>query len=232
MGDRTAVAATIHACPPLCVGEVLEIFEDHGLTDNIEPEDGGETVTEDCRTLILGEVYSSRDIACGGARDIAEALIARAPEVAFTVFEDPTREWLGDVFMYVRELGQFHAACDVDGVPMLSQKLVLELEGEADEVRQKKLGALWVAAIEALPEGGVVKEPERLVLNWNRRHGEMDVIREDDGGDNVVIPGMTSVEAITEVLAERGLVQIGDWVQVDDGGQLWRCEAYRYAAAS
>ncbi len=223
MTDRTGVAATIHACPPLRVREVLDQFEIYGLT--VETEDDA---SSERATLVLQEAYSGVEVPCGSAAEFTNELMKRAPEVAFTVFEAPAYSSVGSVFMHVPELGVYEAACDESGVPLLSQEFVLEQEGKPEEVRQKELGVPWLAAIAALA-GGVVTEPEWFVSFWSRRGGEVLVDGGGWNGTNVRLA--VSEQEVNVILSEAGYQRFEEWTQVDDSVDLWCARVYRVAVA-
>lgn len=147
MSDRTCATATIHFCPPHRRRGVLKILVSHGLDDETPEADG--TTAEG---VTVGEAYVCHEIPCGSAAECVDDLIHCAPEVAFTIYEDPAYEWVGTVWIYVPGLGLFVAACDTSGEPMFTQQQVLALESGPDEVRRAGLGVPWRDAIAALSE--------------------------------------------------------------------------------
>ncbi len=227
MVNMTTVVATVHACPPARVRQVLEVLKGRGVIREIETIWCGDEGGEERPAVSLGEGYHGFGLPVGSAVAIAGELIEKAPEVAFSVFEQPVFGFVGTVCMYAPKLGKFEAACDSDGVPLLSQKLVLGLDGKPEGVRRKELGVPWSIAIEGLPRG-VVTEPQRLIAHWNRRHDEVLVVRALESGDSRVLLG-ASVDAIDVALLERGFDRICDWEQVDTCKELWRTTVYRIA---
>src|SRR3954464_13799885 len=121
MGDWTSGAVTIHACPPHRVRTVLDALDEYDLYY----EDAANNAT-----LHLGAHYCADELRCGSAADLADELIKAAPEVAFTVYEEPAYEWVGTSCTYVPGLGLFSADCDTDGDVLFTRTHVLELEGQ------------------------------------------------------------------------------------------------------
>lgn len=216
MGDWTSGAATIHACPPHRVRPVLDAFAEYGLYYEDAAND---------TALHVGEWYSADEFRCASATELANELITYAPEVAFTVYEEPAYEWVGTICTYVPELGLFTAGCDTDGDPLFTQKHVLELEGKPDDVRQQALGVPWLTAIAGLPAEAVV-EPDRFATHWNRRHGEVVVVEGKQCGGDLVFPAPGTAAEVDAALAERGFHRVDDWTQLDETAQLWRTDVY------
>jgi hypothetical protein len=220
MGDWTSGAAIIHACPPYHVRSVLDAFEDYGLTE--EDAASGTTVS-------VGQCYSAAGFRCGSATDLAHDLIRCAPEVAFTVYEEPAYEWVGTTCTYVPELGLFTAHCDNSGHPMSAQSEILRLEGEPIDVRQKQLGVPWLTAIAALPQQ-VVVEPDRFATHWHRLHDEIVVIAGKHRGADLIFPAPTTADEIDVALAERGYRRAEAWAYLDETAELWHTDVYRTPA--
>lgn len=220
MGDWTSGAATIHACPPHRVRPVLDAFEEYGLIND-------DTANE--KTLNVGEWYCADEIRCGSATDLADELIKYAPDVAFTVYEEPAYEWVGTFCSYVPDLGLFTADCAGDGDPMFARTEILRLDGEPAEDRQKQLGVPWLTAIAAMPAGTVV-EPASFATHWNRQHGEVVVVEGKQCGGDLIFPAPATVAEVEEALAERGFQRADDWTQLDETSQLWRTDVYRSSA--
>jgi hypothetical protein len=229
MGDWTSGAATIHTCPPHRVRRVLDIFAEHDLT----PEDAeyiqDTEDTEDDTTLHVGEWYTA-NFTCGSAVNLSTELINHAPEVAFTVYEQPAYEWVGTICTYVPELGLFTAACDANGDVLLTQKDVLALESQPHDVRHMELGVPWLTAIACMPAETVV-EPDRYAAHWDRRHSEIVVVEGAACGGDLVFPAPINTHSTVEVdaaLAEQGFRRADDWTQMDETAQLWRTDLYRH----
>lgn len=231
MGDWTAGAAVIYACPPRRVRTVLDILEFYGLADD-EPIGG--TATDDTEgnagkraVVTLGEEYScDESFRCGSAADLSDELIEKAPEVAFIVYEEPAYNWVGTFCSYVPELGLFTADCDTTGEPLLSRSYVLGLDDEPADVRQKHLGVPWMTAIAAMPTGAVAA-PDQYAAHWDRRHDEVVLIAAAHGGGDLTFPAPVSLADVDQALAERGFQRIDDWTALDETGQLWRADVYR-----
>ncbi|WP_370973632.1 DUF3145 family protein [Amycolatopsis sp. cg9] len=219
MGDWTSGAATIHACPPHRVRTVLDTLAEYDLAYDD---------AEDNTTLHVGEWYTATEFRCASATDVAHQLINHAPEVAFTVYEEPAYEWIGTTCTYVPELGLFTAGCDTDGDPLLPQKHVLELEGKPDDVRQQGLGVPWLTAIADMPAGPVV-EPPRFATHWDRRHGDVVVVAAAQDGGDLAFPAPATPADVDKALAERGFQRVDDWSALDETAQLWRADVYRPA---
>ena len=219
MGDWPSGAAIIHACPPYRVRPVLDILAEYGLAD----ED-----TTNGATLTVGEWYSADEFRCGHANDVAGELVERAPEVAFTVYEEPAYGWVGTICTYVPELGLFTADCDNSGEVLFTRKQVLALDGKPDDIRQKELGVPWVTAIARMPAGTVI-EPRRFATHWDRRHGEVVVVEGKQRGDDLIFPAPVTAAQVDAALIERGFRRADDWTQLDDTAQLWRTDSYHYS---
>jgi len=126
MGDRTALTAVIHDCPPVERVRVLEI-----LAQWFDGSDYGEGAGE---TLELENTYMDPEASCGSADELAGQL-EDVPGISFTVWEDPAYEWLGSVRAYTPDLGSYAAECTADGTPVLEYGQI-------------------AAVIAAVPEGG------------------------------------------------------------------------------
>ena len=220
MGDWTSGTAIIHACPPHHVRPVLDALADYGLTE----KDAASSTT-----VNVGHCYSATGFRCGSATDLAHDLIRCAPEVAFTVYEEPAYEWVGTTCTYVPELGLFTAHCDNSGHPMFAQSEILRLEREPVDLRQKHLGVPWLTAIAALPEL-VVVEPDRFATHWNRRHDEIVVIAGNHRGADLNFPAHATADEVDVALAERGYRRAETWTHLDETAQLWSTDVYRTPA--
>lgn len=239
MGDWTSGQLTIHSCPPHQVRAVTTVLEYYALATEDTPEVR--------KAVEVGDPYRSDSFPVGDADRLARRLVAEAPDVSFTVYEEPAYEWIGTICSYVPGLGLFTADCDTAGNPMFPQDMVLALDDEPAEVRQEKLGVPWLTAIKAMPPATPVVEPDSYATQWNRRSGEVIVV---DGkvcgaellfathlcGDTEVSPADTvtgsdpEMVAVDAALAERGFIRATPWVPLDETSLIWRADVYRHPA--
>lgn len=149
--DRTSVTAVVHSCPPERVSVIVGVLEEYGLHFEAAPyqvrPDG-----DDRAVVRVGERYSTPETPVGSAEELANGLIQVAPDIAFTVHEDPAYEYLGTVFCHVPDLGLFTSDCDAVGTPYFSQGDVLALEQASSAMRRRMLGVPWLEATEEMPE--------------------------------------------------------------------------------
>lgn len=220
MGDWTSGTVTIYTCPPRRARAVLDVLTDYGLTDD------DDDATNDRATVQVGASYRADVFRCGDAVELADELIRCAPEVAFTVYEEPAYDWVGTRCSYVPDLGLFTTACDTHGEPMFTQSHVLKLEDEPGDVRQRQLGAPWLTAIGAMPAETVV-EPARFATHWNRRHREIIIVDGKRCGADLIFIAPADETAVDAALTERGFQRAEDWAQLDETTQIWRTDVYR-----
>jgi hypothetical protein len=221
MSDWTSGSATIHACPPHRVRAVLDTLAEYDLYP--------ENTEDDRRSVNLGASYDAAEFRVGSATDLARELIDSAPEVAFTVYEQPAYEWVGTTCTYVRDLGLFTADCDTCGDPMFTQSEVLRLDDEPAEIRQTALGLPWLTAITAMP-GGTVAEPDSYATHWNRTTGEVIVLEGIPCGGDVIFAVPGDAAAVDGALSERAFLRATEWTDLDDTSQIWRTDVYRHPA--
>ena len=122
----------------------------------------------------------------GDVLDLADDLIDAAPEVSFTVHEDPTDEWPGSLCRYVPGLGRFGASSNHDGDAVFIAREVLGLDQMSSDDRRAALGVPWSEAIAAMSTDNAV-EPQPYVTRWDPASGEVTVLGAG-GVDVTIIP--------------------------------------------
>jgi hypothetical protein len=243
MVDRTPAALVIHAMPAHQVHTVLRLAELHGLL----PDD-------EAAAIVLGEAVADSDAPSGIADELSAALIDAAPDVAFTIYEDPTGPWLGKVVKYVPGIGRelpprpageqwsstvkWSAEADGDGRAVWDADQIRATVKEGPQALAVMLGEPWDAAIGAMPTGErIVKQPTREV-EWDRTTGEFTILAGDDpdpAAVDAVLLGVTAASAMTDAdkqrgtaaLAEQGWWAVEPWTRVDARGRFWSTEAVR-----
>jgi hypothetical protein len=224
MGDWTAGAAMIYACPPQRVRAVLDAFDEYGLTNNDTDTAAGRGV------LGIGKDYSADEFRCGSAIDLANDLIEHAPEALFSLYEEPAYNWVGTFCSYVPGLGLFTSDCGTCGEVLFTRDYVLGLDGEPDDVRAKQLGVPWMTAI-AATTAGTVCEPEPFAAHWDRRAGTIHVLSGTPLGASLVIAAPGDAAAVDQVLAEHGWLRANPWTDLDDTGHQARTDLYRHPSS-
>lgn len=228
MGDWTSGSATIHSCPPHRVRAVFDALKEYGFAAYATVDDTAGAGSAAPVFVTVGEAYFAEQFPCNKAIDLAADLMRCAPEVAFTVYEQPAYDLVGVTCTYVPGLGRFTASCDNSGEPVFPQSRVLELACETEAVRQEQLGVPWLTAIADLPTR-VVVEPDRFATHWIRRHGEVVVIEGRQGGGDLILP-VAATEEVDMVLSRHGFQRADEWRKLDDTAQLWRTDLYRSAS--
>ncbi|UUV32166.1 hypothetical protein NQK81_01575 [Amycolatopsis roodepoortensis] len=220
MTDWSSGSATIHACPPYRVRTVLRTLQDYGLID---------TDIASSRTLHLGRRHDSDEIARDSITDLAHSLIQKAPEVAFTVYEEPDRHENGTICLHVPELGLYTAACDIFGNPTFTCADVVDMLSVPLGQRQHRLGLPWRRAIDALPTGPVDQQ-DTFAVEWNRSRSEIIVVEGlECGGDLILARPASTTMAVEAILATHGhRIVENSWTPADDTGNRMRAESYRY----
>ncbi|HET6286487.1 MAG TPA: hypothetical protein VFG15_07020 [Amycolatopsis sp.] len=226
MPDTTCGTAIVHACPPHRVRFVLEALNGYGLYYDGPADGETDSDTHARKALHLGETYTDDQFCCGDASRLADWLTTSAPEAAFTIYEEPAREWVGTYLTYVPGLGSFTADCDNQGELLFTQTQVLKLLNEPEDVRQRALGLTWQAAIDAMP-GQVVHEPESFATHWNRPRGEVTVVGGDQGAGDLTFAALGDSDQIDAALTKHGFQRAGAWGQLDDTAHIWRTDVYR-----
>lgn len=157
MGDYTNLTLDVHSADPTVRKAVRAIFEDYSGTFTYRDE-------EDDISLSIGV----NEAPCGSANDLASALVSAMDEAkhetecgfckgegcencdhsgtvmvtlapfAFTVWEDPKYEWLGELWEYAPGAGAYSAECDADGQAVLSTSTVLGLVRKATDLAALK----------------------------------------------------------------------------------------------
>jgi hypothetical protein len=236
MGDWTFGAVTIYSCPPHRVRTVMDVLDQHGLT-NQDTADTRDT-WDGRKTVDVGEPYGAASFRGGGASEVAHDLIRTAPEVAFTAYEEPAYNGVGGSCSYVPRLGLFTSDCTTSGDPVFTQAYVLQLDTEPADVRQTKLGVPWLTAITAMTHG-TVTEPESFAVHWNRRHREVIVVDGKRCGADLIFAAPSApdtdrtagtdadTDAIDALLTERGFRRASDWTPLDETCQVWRTDVYQ-----
>jgi Protein of unknown function (DUF3145) len=150
MPERTSFQAYVYSCPEdqrQAAHRVLTQDYRLGLA-------WAETAP---RQLSLTRPYTARVCLCREASDIAAAMREAAPGASFVLWEDPAETWLGDLYAYTPELGEFNAECDCDGNPAwtpeavkhaISQITAATPSPSAETVLaelDKHMGAPWLA---------------------------------------------------------------------------------------
>lgn len=113
MGDRTNLQVTVHACAEDKRGRIWT-----AIADTIGEPDFGEGPPQD-GLVALGEQYGANEVSCGSASELSRQLIEIDPTIVFMLWEDPKYEWLGEVVIYVPELGLWRQECTAEGSAVL-----------------------------------------------------------------------------------------------------------------
>lgn len=226
VGDPSA-SLTIHSCPPHRVRSVATILEDRGLIHREHVER---------RTLLIGLTCTPDLCSPGDLLDLADDLIDTAPEVSFTVYEDPTDEWLGSFCRYVPGLGRFVASTDHDGDAVFTAREVLELDQMSTSDRRAALGVPWSDAIAAMPTGDAV-EPQPHGTRWDPASGEITVLGAGpDGADVTIAPAcvaevdddgnLADTTAADIALAGSGFLRVNPWEALNVTCRTWGTDVY------
>lgn len=226
MPDQTAASLTLHSCLPHRVRAVRAVLEQHDFIDSTDDQ-GRVSVT-------LGVPYTvSESFPVGDSAAVSRALMEAAPEVSFTVYEEPAYDWLGEIFVYVPHLGVFPASCDNSGTPLLPQPYLLNIEDQEPAERQMRLGMPWLDAIKAMP-GGIVTEPDSFAVHCIPHHNEFVVIGCKQGASDLRFSARMAdrlptadLPASDGVLAEWNFRRFRDWTPLDETSQLWRTDVYK-----
>lgn len=116
MGDRTYAEVVIHRTEKRAeVWTAVSDYLDHDWTSGGPPEDG---------LIELGVTYGTCDVGCGVVGELSHTLIEIDPGIVFEMHEDPKYEWLGEVAVYVPELGLWSQECDSNGSAVLNYEQV------------------------------------------------------------------------------------------------------------
>lgn len=157
MGDYTNLTMHVYSADPTVRTAARGIFQDYSGTCTFENEE-----TDTCLSIGVNEAR------CGSAQELASALttamtdpsheadcgfckgegcencdhsgtvmVTLAP-FAFTVWEDPKYEWLGELWEYAPGAGAYSAECDADGQAVLSTSTVLGLVRKATDLAALK----------------------------------------------------------------------------------------------
>lgn len=141
MSDRSAFTLIVYDCPPEQRAAVLEIINEHGLTEDYF--DGEEETA-----LNLGTRYGYGEMLLTAYQDVADQIIEKAPGATFECWNDPKYEYSGAVTMYAPDLGRFTSDCDADGEPYVTAPTIRKLivnTGEEDLALglEQALGVTW-----------------------------------------------------------------------------------------
>ncbi|HEV7628474.1 MAG TPA: hypothetical protein VGO89_18420 [Streptomyces sp.] len=150
MVDQTAVNVTVHWCPPHSVQALLDVLGKHDLgelfsSDVVVSDEDGKLVR-----LVLGRVYGAWETEWDRSAELANELIEAAGEAAFTVFEVPCYDRVGQTHCYVPGLGMFSAACGTDGSPLFYLNGMLRIADAPEAIRRIALGEPWRLAVESM----------------------------------------------------------------------------------
>ena len=140
MGDRTNVQLYIYDCPSNRVRAVLDIINAFQLKLH--------WMAPAADRLTLGAPYGDNQGAGDAPREVADRLIAEAPEISFDCWSDPAYDWLGAGVSYTPQLGRFDYESDAYGAPQFSSEQIAAAlaSGGADAVR-KMIGMEWIAVL-------------------------------------------------------------------------------------
>jgi hypothetical protein len=221
------VSLTIHSCPPHRVRVVATMLEQRWLVD----VDGA-----DRKTLHLGYPYS---IDTSTVDELVHDLRDVAPDIAFTVTDDPDDEWLGSLRRYVPALGLFEASCDHDGNVVFTVADIVKLDTLRPARRQAKLGLPWEEAIAEMPPGEVT-EPQPCKVRWEPATGQLTVHAGGPGGSDLPLASgcVTAVDddgnladpaAADTVLAGAGFLRANEWEAQNVTCRVWATDVYRLA---
>lgn len=153
MSDRTWLQVMIYSCPSESVCRVLDVFEQFNLDNEyVLPDDPERDPAAPSRlpSLELGRGYIHSEAPCSTSDDIRHALPV---EAAWKVWEEPTYDALGEVYMNHPDLGLFEADCDHRGRPVFSSGEVdylVELTGGDRVQLGHRTGRTWEMAFEQL----------------------------------------------------------------------------------
>lgn len=102
---------------------------------------------DDVEDDTLTGLWSDDEARLDAHDEIAGALIAAMPGIAFAIWNDPKYEYLGGISLYTPELGVYSADCDADGNVVKTAHEIVTFLG-------RFLGEPWTKALTALGRGG------------------------------------------------------------------------------
>lgn len=230
MSDHVSATLIVHALPRQHARLVMDLIEEHGLTDGLDAAEDG---------VLLGVAYTAHDRA-SGALDSIEAVMSKIPQAAWTAWYDPDSNGLGELRRFVPGLGMFRAACDEDGNAVFySSKIQAALKTEQiPQALYDLIGQKWIDAIESMNACLKlhVTPPPVYSLEWDRKTGDIDIAGR--GGYTVGYDGPTAApatapvspgaaeEQIEKFLAARGWIVVDEWASAFRG-RLWSTQVYR-----
>lgn len=146
MGDRTNFQLQVVSCPPEQARAVLNWIDYLGLS-----EDWGYTPRTGPDVLKLGVAYCANEVPCGSTGETVSTLSALSG-VAFSCWEDPYADWLGEMAHHVPSLSTptWRMDCDANGEPMWNASGVLRLLGLDSNARAWAMGDRHADAIGGL----------------------------------------------------------------------------------
>lgn len=230
MAEQTSASITIHSCQPRHVRAVLDVLDSHNFVEEDEGECSG-------YVKVGGTYRVDEQFPIGDAEPVGRKLIEAAPEVSFTVCEQPAYNRLGTVFSYVPELGVFHNACDATGTPMLSPAYVQKLAGKPAAERRRQLGLPWPAAIATMPYG-LVLQSGFFIAYYSKNNGQFAVVSGKEGRIDPRFERDSSDRHDREfsdswleksndrTFAKQGYRRINPWITLDDRTKRKICRAY------
>ena len=227
----STVTVTVHSCPPGQVRAVLDVVDAWQLTDSRRPADDW---------ITLGYDYQSNSAAGLAATEIHDRLLRAAPDAVWTVVEDATAEWLGDVFTYVPALGTWTAHAGPDGSPVYTPDQVATLAGAPPTAVAALLGTAWSDAVAAFRTGEEVEVvvPPPFEVTWARTDGRIDIDAAGDADTDLELPRIPAqprrsavvTDPADEALRAAGFIRASVWSDTSSG-RVQHTTVYRLADA-
>ncbi|MFF2378375.1 hypothetical protein ACFVUW_28700 [Streptomyces xiamenensis] len=114
MSDRSPLQMFVYSVHESEEQAVLEVMEEEGLDLEWSDDDQGTSA------LVLGRRYGIDETPIGSSRDLATALLQRAPSAVFKLWQDPHYSTDGHFVAHVPGIGTYTTKCDSDGTPHTS----------------------------------------------------------------------------------------------------------------
>jgi hypothetical protein len=141
--SSTEIQLFVHDCPDDQAEALVTVLDQYGLHVDWD----GPYVSARDGELHIGTPYTDRDVSGDCSERLAAELIAAAPGCMFTVWTDPSPEWLGSLVRYTPTLGDRRDECDVEGTAQFTERqITIALRDGVDGVREL-IGTQWTEAL-------------------------------------------------------------------------------------